>query len=67
MANRSTRNKMRFQVEKAIAHVDKIFEHWRYLEELTGGESPHVNELLPVLVSALHEYREACVSFRESL
>ena len=67
MTQRSTRNKMRFQMEKVVAHLDRTFKHLQYIEELAGGQSPFINETLPFLVAAIEELKKGCNRFRESL
>ena len=67
MGSRSLRNKIRWQAEKVLGHVDSMFEHWRYLDELADNQSPFISETLPILLAALSEYKEAVKKFRESL
>lgn len=67
MGGRSTRNKLRWQAEKVLSHVDKAFEHFHFLDELAQQQSPYINETLPLLLFALQEYRKAVERFRESL
>ena len=67
VGHRSTRNKMKFQVEKVINHLDRTFKHFQYLEELGEGRSPWLNENLPLVVAAVSELREGIKRFRESL
>ena len=67
MTHRSTRNKLRFQVVRVQGCIDRIQEHWALLDELAGGKSEYVNDMLPLLVASIEEYREACKSFRSGL
>lgn len=67
VGHRSTRNKMRFQMEKVVDHLDRTFKHFQYLEELSGGGSPFINETLPFIVAAVQELKKAVLRFRESL
>ncbi|NVM22326.1 MAG: hypothetical protein HWN68_11170 [Desulfobacterales bacterium] len=67
VGHRSTRNKMRFQMEKVINNIDRIFGHLQYLDELAGGASPFINEQLPLLTAAFEEMKKGCKKFRESL
>ena len=67
MGSRSTRNKLRWQAEKVLSHVDKAFEHFQFLDELAAQQSPYINDTLPILLAALSEYRDAVEKFREGL
>lgn len=67
VGHRSTRNKMRFQMEKVADHLDRTFKHFQYLEDLAGGGSPFINENLPFIVAAVQELKKAVLRFRESL
>lgn len=67
MTHRSTRNKLRFQVQRVQVCLDRIEEHWKLLDEIAEGKSEYVNDMLPLLVAAIEEYREACKSFRSGL
>ena len=67
MTERSTRNKIRWQIKKAASQVDRIFEHLQYAEDLAAGQHPDLSEALPVLVLAGHEYQQALIDFRDSI
>lgn len=67
VGHRSTRNKMRFQMEKVEDHLDRTFKHFQYLEILAGGASPYINEMLPMMVAAVEELKKGIRRFREGL
>lgn len=67
VGHRSTRNKMRFQMDKVIDHLNRTFKHFQYLEELAEGRSPFIDGNLPIVVAAVSELREGIKRFRESL
>ena len=67
MTSRSTRNKLRHQGDKLIKSFDRQFEHLRYLQELSEGESPYIEENVPIITEALEFIRQSCIKFREGL
>lgn len=67
MANRSTRNKLRWQVGKVIEHLVKAQGHFQFLDEMAGGESSYINDNIPVLVDLIDEMIKTCNTFREGL
>ena len=67
VGHRSTRNKMRFQMEKVGDHLNRTFKHFQYLEELSGGALPYINETLPMMVAAIQELIKGVRRFREGL
>lgn len=67
VGHRSTRNKMRFQMEKVEDHLNRTFKHFQYLEELADGGSPYINETLPMMVAAIQELIKGIRRFREGL
>lgn len=67
MANRSTRNKLRWQAQKTAESLDRALEHLKYLDELAAGQSSYVNESLPLLVTGVTKVQEAVNIFREHL
>jgi len=67
MTSRSTRNKLKHQGEKLIKSFDRQFEHLRYLQELSEGQSLYIETHVPVITEALELVRQTCVAFREGL
>jgi len=67
MAGRSTRNKLRFQVKKAIADIERAQKHLKYLDELQEGRHPRVEERLPKLIMAMEYLITALERFREEI
>jgi len=67
MANRSTRNKLRWQAQKAIECLDRSLEHLKYLDDLAEERSPQINEALPLLVMGVTKVKEALSFFKDTL
>ena len=67
MANRSTRNKLRYQAEKASTATKRVLEHLQSLDEMANNESQYINEYLPMLVKALLEWSMCLERFSEGL
>jgi len=67
MAQRSRRNRIRYQVEKAILKCDQIAGHLKYLDELSEGKSDVINVYISGLVEGIELYKTTLVKFREDL
>jgi len=67
MAERSTRNKIRWQAQKAIEKAEKVIEHLHYLDELAGGGSEYINHSLPSVVYLAQSFVDILKRFREGL
>jgi len=67
MAPRSTRNKLRFQVRKAIEDVNRALGHLQKLDEIQQGRHPRIEEGLPRLVMACEYLIHALERFREEI
>lgn len=67
MAARKTRVKLRFQVEKAVADIDRALGHLQNLDDLNAGRHYVVNTQLPLLVEMLDNTRKVFKRFREIL
>lgn len=67
MAERSTRNKIRWQARKMYDSTEHILQRAKYLQELAGGSSEYINETLPLLVGATIELQKAINYFEEKL
>ena len=67
MAQRTTRNKLRWQAEMAQSKVINALEHLRYLDELADGQSKYINDNLPLMVTPLTIYIQILEKFREGL
>jgi len=67
MAERSTRNKIRWQAQKAIEKAEKVIEHLRYLDELAQGQSEYINHSLPPVVYLADGFVNILKRFREGL
>ena len=64
---RSTRNKIRFQVDKASDKMDKAIEHLGYAEELAAGRSPVINTHITNLAVVLQGCKSLLLKFRDEL
>lgn len=67
MAQRSTRNRIRWQAKKAAEKISQAIVHLQYLDELAFGQSPFINQNLPNLVVLLSEVEKLMIDFREGL
>ncbi len=67
MTTRSTRNKIRFQAEKAYADIDRALGHLKYLDELQEGRSGYIERYLPRLVELIMELMVVMTQFRDGL
>ena len=64
---RSTRNKLRWQVEKAVGDIDRAIEHLARLDAMQGGQSDYINKHMPSLVVLLEGVKDPLNQFREGL
>jgi len=67
MASRSTRNKLRHQLDKAINDCVRIQSHLHILDELARGESQVVTATLPVAVESVEAVSDFLIAFRSDL
>ena len=67
MTGRSTRNKLRWQVEKAVDCQDRSLEHLARLDGIADAQSDYINEFMPGLVILLEEVKKTLFRFREGL
>ncbi len=67
MASRSTRNKVKFQADKALRKTERIQEHLKYIDDLGKQQSPFINEAMPVLVGVAELLKNMLVKFRAGL
>lgn len=67
MTQRSTRNKMRWQMKQVIDKIDSCFKHLKLIEEMSGEGSPLVNEFLNQYIYLFDQVRRLCIDFREKL
>lgn len=64
---RSTRNKVRFQIEKAADSLDRSMEHLKNAADMADGKSTPINEFMPDLVNMLVAAKGALLKFRGKL
>lgn len=67
MTARTTRNKLRFQAEKAIDDLDHSLGHIQILDQICDERSPYINDNLPKLVLLYEQFKRTLVVFREGL
>ena len=67
MTVRTTRNKLRFQAEKAIEDLDHSLGHIQTLDLIAERSSPYINDNIPKLVLLYEQFRQTLVAFREGL
>jgi hypothetical protein len=66
MAYRTTRDKIRFQLEKAELTLDRPIEHLKGACDRAEGRQPVLTENVPVIVAAIVEIQGAVRKLRES-
>lgn len=67
MAQRSTRNKIRWQARKMIDHTERCLQHCKAMDELSQGAHPTVAKYLPNLVLFFTETVVTLNRFRDEL
>ena len=67
MTHRSTRNKLRWQVEKAVGNIDMAVEHMAKMDAIAEERSDYINQHVPGLVVLLEEVKKTLFRFREGL
>lgn len=67
MSNRSTRNKLRWQMTMVLNDLEKIMNHFKLLDDLADDRSPYIRAYLPLLVQGFEKLKESCITFREGL
>lgn len=67
MSGRSTRNKLRFQVKRAITRMDEVMFHLNMVDIMAAGRSKHIDETLPAIVEMIDGCKKVLEKFRSSL
>ena len=67
MAQRSTRNKIRWQVDQALVDLRTAQIHLLQLAALAEDRSPVIDEFLPVITASLETVIDAVDAFGEKL
>lgn len=67
MAQRSTRNKLKWQGDKAINTIEKLQRHLKNIDDLAGGGSKMINQSLPGLVEMSELMLTTLRAFRAAL
>ncbi len=67
MANRTTRNKVRWQAENAYEDLRKAQMHFVQLAALNDDRSPYILEHLPPIIAALEAVIDVTQQFKEGL
>ena len=67
MTGRSTRNKLRWQVERAVGDIGLAIEHLAKMDAIAEEKSDYINKHVPGLVVLLSEVQDTLNRFREGL
>ena len=67
MAKRSTRNRLRCQVQAVVNDLDRAMEHLHNVDLYAEGGSDEITETLPKLVAMLAGVRKIFVDWRSKL
>lgn len=67
MPRRSTRNRIRYQADKALEHADSILLALQAIDLLAAGNSEVINTNMAVMVSGVDAVRSVLREFRDKL
>lgn len=67
MTARSTRNRLRWQIGRAINDVNRCQSHLKQIDEMGEGQSAHINKFLPNIVEVSEMLVKVLEAFREGL
>ncbi len=67
MAARSTRNKLRWQVEKAMTNIDRAIENLAFIDAVADNRSEYIKTYMAGLVVMLTEVKKVLEEFRTGL
>ena len=67
MAKRSTRNKLRWQADKAAEYMDKALEHLQAIDRMADSRSTFISTNLPQLASMIENIRLILLRFRDGM
>lgn len=67
MNKRSTRNKIRFQLEAALEDIRKGQNHLGLIAALADDQSGYIDDNLPIIMAALETVIDAVDSFGDKL
>ena len=67
MTARSTRNKLRYQLEQLVKCQNKSLWHLAKAMDLSGGQCTSLNDLRPELREAFMKLREVLVDIRDKM
>ncbi len=67
MNKRSTRNKLRFQLEAALVEIRKGQNHLGLIAALADDRSKYIDDNLPIIMAALETVIDAIDKFSEGL
>lgn len=67
MTARSTRNKLRWQVERAVGCIDRSVEHLARLDAIAEEQSDYINKQMPALIVMMDGVKDVLNRFREGL
>ena len=64
---RSTRNKIRYQFELAVATLDRTLNHMKNADDLAEGKSDVLNKSMPTIVESISTVARLLARVRENL
>lgn len=67
MAQRSTRNKIKYQAKKALGHLESVIQNLAKLSILADEKSTYVNDTLPQIILMLDGCKVVLTQFDEKL
>ncbi len=63
MAQRSTRNKIKWQAAKLENQLNRMLVHLKNIDDLSEGQSDHINIWLPRLVEVVEAHKTLVQQF----
>ncbi len=67
MSGKTTRHRIKYQVNQALNNIEKIYEHLRVIELEADGRSPIIDNDLPLVVQGLKMFEDVLFEFYEKL
>lgn len=67
MAQRSTRNKIKWQAEQIDRYFERIYDSLRLIEEMSQERVSDINAVVPVIMTGLITCQEVWEKLRERL
>lgn len=67
MASRSIRNRIRYQIEQIAKKQEACIEHLHKAYDISLGQHPELNAMLPSLIEALEKVKTFFLEVRDKL